>query len=70
MPSKKKSTKKVETVQPAPTREEIDAEVKKWIAGEPSRLTVKVKKERAPMPKFELPEGYKFSSDDDRHDNP
>ena len=46
---------------PPATREEIDKEVKKWIAGEPSRLTVKKKYEKAPEPEFELPEGYEWS---------
>lgn len=67
---KPKPAAKVEVVQVAPTREEIDAEVKKWIAGEPSKLTVKNVKPRVSVPKFELPEGYEWSSDDDRHDNP
>jgi len=46
---------------PPATREEIDKEVKKWIAGEPSRLTVKKKYAKAPEPEFELPEGYEWS---------
>lgn len=52
---------KVEVIQPAPTTEEIDAEVKKWIAGEPSKLTVKKKYAKAHEPEFVLPEGYEWS---------
>jgi hypothetical protein len=55
---------KVEIIQPAPTTEEIDAEVKKWIAGKPSRLTVKSVKERpAYNENPELPEGYEVLGD-------
>ena len=60
---------KVEVIQPAPTTEEIDAEVKKWIAGEPSKLTVKAVKPRKPVPDFELPEGYEWSSEDSALDH-
>ncbi len=54
---------KAEVIQPKPTTAEIDAEVKKWIAGKPSRLTVKVKYPRAPDPEPELPEGYEVLGD-------
>ena len=56
-------------IQPAPTADEIDAEVKKWIAGEPSRLTVKAVKPRKTVPDFELPEGYEWSSEDSALDH-
>jgi hypothetical protein len=51
----------------APTTEEIDAEVKKWIAGEPSKLTVKVKTPRAPYkPEIGSDDEYEWSSEEDR----
>lgn len=57
---------KVETVQPEPTREEIDIEVKKWIAGEPSKLTVKVAKPRAPYKPDIGGDDYEWSSEEAR----
>jgi hypothetical protein len=53
-----------------PTEAEIDAEIRKWIAGQPSRLTVKVKKERAPEPEPELPEGYEWEDGPDEIPKP
>ena len=50
-----------------PTREEIDVEVKKWIAGKPSRLTVKVKGPRAPFrPDIGSDDEYEWSSEETR----
>jgi hypothetical protein len=43
-----------------PTREEIDAEIKKWMAGQPSKLTVKPDRPR-PEPEPEpMPAGYHY----------
>ena len=51
--------------EPEPTREEIDAEVKKWIAGEPSKLTVKNVKPRAPhKPEIGSDDEYEWSSEE------
>ena len=62
-PTPEKPTEKTEVVQVAPTKEEIDAEVQKWIKGEPSKLTVKNVKPRAPEPEIELPEDYEILGD-------
>jgi hypothetical protein len=57
----------VEIIQPKPTTEEIDAEVKKWIAGKPSRLTVKSVKPRAPYkPDIGPDDEYEWSSEEAR----
>ncbi len=53
MPPKPQATRE-------PTKAEIDAEVKKWIAGKPSKLTIK-KPVMEPEPEFVLPEGYEWS---------
>ena len=70
MPPESKSPKPVENtevVQVAPTKEEIDAEVKKWIAGEPSKLTVKNVKPRAPhKPEIGNDDEYEWSSEEAR----
>jgi hypothetical protein len=46
--------------EPMPTSEEIDAEIKKWMAGKPSKIVIKNRKERPPEPEYVLPPGYEW----------
>ncbi len=53
--------KKPEAVALRPTDAEIDEEVRKFIAGEPSKITVKNVEPRPAEEPFELPPGYEWA---------
>jgi hypothetical protein len=58
--------KKTEAVELKPTEAEIDEEVRKFIAGKPSKITVKDHKPRLKLEPLDIPPGYEYGEAPER----